>query len=110
MGPPGGVTLCLLAAEGMGKLSLPLLLAGFFFYLTSLGFISPNAGALSLAAQPQHRVGAASSLMGSLQFSMATAVSAWLALWQRPDALPLLTVMSVCGVGALLWHRTLLRA
>jgi hypothetical protein len=41
---------------------------------------------------------------------MATAVSAWLALWQRPDALPLLTVMSVCGVGALFWHRTLLRA
>ena len=107
---PGGVTLCLLAAEGMGILSLPLLLAGLFLYLTSLGFISPNAGALSLAAQPQHRVGAASSLMGSLQFSMATAVSAWLALWQRPDALPLLTVMSVCGVGALLWHRTLLRA
>lgn len=106
---PGAVTLCLLAAEAAGLLSLPLLLTGFFLYLTSLGFISPNAGALSLAAQPQHRVGAASSLMGSLQFLMATAVSAWLAVWQRPDALQLMTVMSVCGAGAWLWHRLLLR-
>jgi len=107
---PGLVTLGMLGAELAGVLSLEGLLAGFFLYLTSLGFISPNAGALSLASQPQHRVGAASSLMGSLQFSMATAVSAWLALWQRPDALPLMTVMTTCGLGALFWHRTLLKA
>ena len=107
---PGMVTVSLLIAELSGHLSLPMLLGGFFLYLTSLGFISPNAGALALASQPQRRVGAAASLMGSLQFALATAVSAWLAVWQRPDAIPLMTVMSVCGVGALTLHRALLRA
>lgn len=106
---PGLVTLSLLALERAGLLSLPVLLAGFFLYLTSLGFISPNAGAMALASQPQHRVGAASSLMGSLQFLTATVVSAWLALWQRPDALPLMVVMSVCGGGAWVCYRLVLR-
>ncbi|MDO8331222.1 MAG: multidrug effflux MFS transporter [Fluviicoccus sp.] len=105
---PGLVTLSLLGLELSGMLNLPLLLLGFFLYLASLGFISPNAGAAALATQPQHRVGAASSLMGSLQFLMATLVSAWLALWQRPDALPLMVVMGVCGCGAFIWHRLLL--
>jgi DHA1 family bicyclomycin/chloramphenicol resistance-like MFS transporter len=106
---PGLVTLSLLVLERMGWLTLPVLLAGFFLYLTSLGFISPNAGAMALASQPQNRVGAASSLMGSLQFLTATGVSAWLALWQRPDALPLMVVMSACGCGAWLCYRLVLQ-
>lgn len=98
----------LLAAELAQLLSLPLLLGLLFVFIASLGFIAPNAGAAALATQGQ-RAGAAASLQGSLQFLLATLVSALLAIWQRDDAIPLACVMALCGVGSFVANRWMIK-
>jgi DHA1 family bicyclomycin/chloramphenicol resistance-like MFS transporter len=51
----------------------------------------------------------ASALMGSLQFALATLTGAVVGLWHDGSSLPLAVVMTVCGVGAWLSHRVLVR-
>lgn len=92
-----GTTLAVLA--GTGWLTLPLLLAGLFLFISSLGFISPNASAAALAHQGKH-AGTASALMGALQFILATAAGAAMSVWHAPSALPLAIVMALCGIGS----------
>jgi DHA1 family bicyclomycin/chloramphenicol resistance-like MFS transporter len=104
---PALASSCLLVAEVAGMSSLPLLLIGFFSYIASLGFISPNAGAAAMANQG-HQAGTASALMGVLTFGLASIIGAILGLWHSASALPILTLMTICGVGGLLWHRLVL--
>ena len=104
---PAIVSSCLLAIELAGINSLSLLLIGFFSYIASLGFISPNAGAAAMANQG-HQAGTASALMGVLQFSLAALIGAILGAWHSDSALATLSLMAVCGVGGLLWHRLVL--
>lgn len=85
-------------------LTLPLLLAGLFVYITSLGFISPNAGASALAGQG-HQAGTASALMGALQFLLATIAGSSIGLWHDGTPTPLTCLMAVCGVSAWCIHR-----
>ncbi|MGO4329449.1 MULTISPECIES: Bcr/CflA family multidrug efflux MFS transporter [unclassified Cupriavidus] len=92
-----GVLLAAAALAGMA--SLPVLLAGFFVFIASLGCILPNASALAMAQQG-HRAGTASAMMGTLQFSLGTLAGAAVSLWRDGSALPLAVVMAVCGVGA----------
>jgi len=94
-------TVLSLAAQLVGVMSLPLMLFGLFVCVASLSFIGPNTGALALQHQA-HRAGTASALLGSLQFGMGAISGLAMSLWHRADALPLLTVMAACGVGALL--------
>ncbi|MDP2227298.1 MAG: Bcr/CflA family multidrug efflux MFS transporter [Moraxellaceae bacterium] len=98
-----GASLALLALADV--LALPLLLAGLFVYISSLGFISPNASAAALATQGS-KAGTASALMGALQFVMATLAGASMSLWHDGSALPLAVVMGVCGAGAWALHRS----
>lgn len=96
-----------LAVAGLdGWLALPLILAGFFIYVSSLGFIGPNATAAALATHGQ-QAGTASALMGALQFGLATVMGAMVGLWHDGTALPLVLVMGFCGCGAWLAHRWL---
>jgi DHA1 family bicyclomycin/chloramphenicol resistance-like MFS transporter len=83
--------------------TLPILLMGFFTYIASLGFISPNAGAAAMANQG-HQAGAASALMGVLQFSLAAIIGGVLGIWHG-GTLPLFVILAMCGLGALIWHR-----
>lgn len=99
-----GVVLALAAFAG--GLLLPLIMAGFFCYVASLGFIGPNATAAALATHGQ-QAGTASALMGALQFGIATLTGATVGLWHDGTARPLMLVMGVCGVGAWLVHRWL---
>lgn len=92
-----GISLAILAAINM--LTLPLLLTGLFVFISSLGFISPNASAAALANQGR-KAGTASALMGALQFVLATAAGASMSLWHDGSALPLAVVMGICGAGA----------
>lgn len=92
-----GLTLAALAS--LGWLPLPALLAGLFLFISSLGFISPNASAAALAQQGRH-AGTASALMGALQFLLATVAGAAMSLWHAPSALPLALMMALCGIGA----------
>jgi DHA1 family bicyclomycin/chloramphenicol resistance-like MFS transporter len=96
----------LAAAAFAGDLLLPLIMAGFFLYVASLGFIGPNATAAALATHGQ-QAGTASALMGALQFGIATLMGATVGLWHDGTARPLMLVMGVCGIGALLAHRWL---
>jgi DHA1 family bicyclomycin/chloramphenicol resistance-like MFS transporter len=94
-----GVTVALIAASGY--LSLPILLAGFFFHLASLGCIMPNASALALSRQG-HRAGTASALMGTLQFSLGTLAGIAIGLLSGKSALPLIVIMATCSVASFL--------
>lgn len=92
-----GIFLATLAT--LDALSLPLLLIGLFVFISSLGFISPNASAAALAHQGHH-AGTASALMGALQFVLATGAGTAMSLWHAPSALPLAVMMALCGIGA----------
>jgi DHA1 family bicyclomycin/chloramphenicol resistance-like MFS transporter len=96
---PCAAGLMLAAAALAGVLVLPVLLAGFFVFIGSLGCITPNASALALTHQG-HRAGTASALMGTLQFSLGTVAGAAVSLWHDGTALPLAVVMAACGMGA----------
>ncbi len=97
----------LLIVSGMTKAGgLPLLLLALIGYMASLGFIGPNATANALAQQG-HRAGLASSLMGSLQFGLATLASSLMGLLHAQSALPMAATMAFCGIGSLLVHRAL---
>lgn len=98
--------MALLAFYLLGQLHLPLLLAGLFVYVTSLGFISPNASASALAGQG-HQAGTASALMGALQFLLATLAGAAIGIWHDGSALPLAAALALFGLGGrLLLART----
>jgi DHA1 family bicyclomycin/chloramphenicol resistance-like MFS transporter len=101
---PALAGLMLALASVLSWLGLPLVLAGFFAYVGSLGFIGPNSTAAALATHGQ-QAGTASALMGALQFGIATLTGAMVGLWHDSTARPLMLVMGICGVGAWLAHR-----
>lgn len=94
-------TVLSIVAQLLGLLSLPAILLCLLICVTSLSFISPNTSALALQHQA-HRAGTASALLGSMQFGMGAIAGLAMSLWHRADALPLLSVIAACGVGALL--------
>lgn len=99
-----GLSLSVCAVTGW--LPLPVVLGGFLLYVSSLGFIGPNAMAAALATHGQ-RAGTASALMGALQFTLATLAGALVGLGHDGTARPLLLIMGLCGGGAWLAHRWL---
>jgi DHA1 family bicyclomycin/chloramphenicol resistance-like MFS transporter len=101
--PFASLTGLTLAATGL--INLPLLMLCLFVFIGSLGFIGPNATALALAGQGA-RTGAASALLGTLQFVLGTLAGIAVSLAPNAGELSLLAVMSICGVGALLLGRT----
>ena len=105
---PAGLTLVITVLVAAGVNSLPLLLVGFFGFLACYGFISPNASAIALSQQG-HQAGTASALMGTVQFSLGIVAGVSMSLWHDGTALPLMTVMTLCGVGALALHRYIAR-
>jgi DHA1 family bicyclomycin/chloramphenicol resistance-like MFS transporter len=99
-----GAGLFLTTLAVLQLLTLPLLLGGLFVFISSLGFISPNASAAALAKQGAE-AGAASALMGALQFSLATLAGASMSLWHDGSVLPLAGVLGICGLSAWLTLR-----
>lgn len=91
-----------------GYESLPLLLVGFFIFLSCHGFVSPNASAIALAQQGR-QAGTAAALMGTLQFSLGMLSGVIQSFWHDGTALPLVTMMAVFGVAALLMYRYVAR-
>ncbi|HWW05546.1 Bcr/CflA family multidrug efflux MFS transporter [Collimonas sp.] len=105
---PAGLSLLVALLVAAGVSSLALLLVGFFGFLASYGFISPNASAIALSQQGR-QAGTASALMGTLQFGLGILSGVSMSLWHDGTALPLMTVMAICGVGSLLVHRFIAR-
>ncbi len=99
-----GLTLLGLTLSGLANLPLTLLLM--FVYVSSLGFIAPNASASALATFGQ-RAGTASALMGALQFGLATLTGIGISQLHDGTARPLALLLAVCGVSAWVLHRWL---
>ena len=104
--PVIGVSLATLAFSGL--ISLPLLVIGFFCFVSSLGFIIPNATASALATHGQ-MAGTAAALASAMQFFFATLAGALVGLLHDGSARPLAAVMATCGIGAWLCHALLVR-
>jgi MFS transporter, DHA1 family, multidrug resistance protein len=100
-----------LALLGLGLSGSPspgLLLAALFAYVSSLGLISPNTGAMAMADQGR-AAGAASALLGALSFAIGTLSGLAVSLGEGHGALPLTAIMCVCGLLCGGFSLTLLR-
>ena len=90
-----GFALLLAALTGIGGLIG--IWAPLFVYLTGLGFIMPNATALALAPHGAH-AGAASALLGVMQFGLASLAASAMGAIQTASPVP----MALLVVGAAL--------
>jgi DHA1 family bicyclomycin/chloramphenicol resistance-like MFS transporter len=71
-----------------------------FGFLLFIGFILPNASALSLGPMG-HTAGSASALLGALQMIVGAGGSFMVGLFQNNSVLPMAAVMALCAVGSL---------
>jgi MFS transporter, DHA1 family, multidrug resistance protein len=105
---PAGAGLFLLALGLHGSAPLALVICGLFVYVTSMGLITPNTGALAMADQAR-TAGAASALMGCISFAAGMLAGLVVSLWDAQGSLPLLAVIAACGVLSTLFCRLSLR-
>ncbi len=78
-----------------------------FFFLSMLGFINPNMQALALEPFPK-QAGVASALLGALRMLIATLASGIISIWHDGSALPMASLMAICGLSliVILWNKT----
>ena len=84
----------LVVRAGLGLLPIA---ACIFFYIGSLALTGPNAVALAMEGQPS-RAGAASALLGTVQFSIAATASYVVGALGEHSAVPMATVMLACSL------------
>jgi len=89
--------------SNLASIALPL-----FLYLSTIGFVFPNAVAIALANHGQV-AGMASALLGTLQFSMAAISTLTLGAIDSSTAFPMAAVICVCGVLGTATHLLLMR-
>jgi MFS transporter, DHA1 family, multidrug resistance protein len=93
------VLLPVLAWTGAG--GLPVFFAGLFLCLATIGLILPNATAAAMAPFP-HQAGAASALLGMLQFTVGAATGALVGVFHDGTGLPMALTIAACGAISLL--------
>lgn len=71
-----------------------------FAFLMCLGFIFPNASALSLEPMG-HMAGNASALMGGVQMAVGAGASALVGVFHNTTSIPMAAIMAVCSIMAL---------
>lgn len=109
-----GVIIAMIAGIGMlvfvtsGMINVYTLMGPVVLVLTSLAFISPGttAGAMSPFA---HMAGAASSLLGFIQFVAAATTTALIGLFNDGTPYPMAVTICVCTVCAMIAYLTLVR-
>jgi DHA1 family bicyclomycin/chloramphenicol resistance-like MFS transporter len=88
---------------GLWGIAVPL-----FLFVASLGFVSPNTTVLAM--EPFKQIaGAASALLGSLQFALAFAASAAVSAITAGGGVPMAGVIAACGILSLTVLLTLVR-
>ena len=97
-----GVLVLVLSLSGF--VTLGLLMACLIAFMASQGFVSPNSAALALSEQGS-RLGAASALMGTLQFTIGAVAGFLLSTWQSDDTLPMATTLAGCAALSWLFGR-----
>jgi len=95
---------CLLAAAWSGTGGLAGILLPLFVYVSSLGFVLPNAIAAALASQGRN-AGSASALLGAVQFGAGAVVGTLLGALGDGAAVPMAGLIAACGLSALSVHR-----
>lgn len=93
----GGIALLGAIVAGLG---LPGILPALFVVVSSLGFVRPNATALALAGHPDS-AGSAAALIGVLQFAIGSIVAPLAGIGGGVSAVPMATVIAVCGASGL---------
>jgi DHA1 family bicyclomycin/chloramphenicol resistance-like MFS transporter len=88
-----------LAGALMGILGLPGILIMLFLQLGCIGFISPNASALSIAPFDKN-AGTASSLLGALQLGLGSLATIGISSFHVVNIIPLAAVMCIAGFVA----------
>ncbi|MEZ5058897.1 MAG: multidrug effflux MFS transporter [Saprospiraceae bacterium] len=81
-------------------INLYLTTAFIFGFLMCLGFIFPNASALSLEPMA-HTAGNASALMGGIQMAVGAAASALVGIFHNTTSIPMAAIMAICSLVAL---------
>ncbi len=76
---------------------LPMLITLIFLYMSMLGFLYPNSGALAMAPFSRN-AGAASALLGSLQFVVSAIVAGLVSAFDNGTALPMTGAMAICSL------------
>jgi DHA1 family bicyclomycin/chloramphenicol resistance-like MFS transporter len=89
--------------------SLWAVLIPLFFFLINMGFVGPNTVAAALEHEG-HRAGLASSLLGSLQWSLAFFASLLVGLLHNQTSLPMVGLIAFFGWFALGVYFLLVRA
>lgn len=70
-----------------------------FKFLCCLGFVSPNASALTLAPFTKN-AGSAAALMGAIQMGLGALASVGIGLLDAKSVVPMLTIMAACSILA----------
>ena len=94
---PAAAGLALLTMNLGGPPPLALLMCGLFAYVSVLGCIMPNAGAVAMAEQGRV-AGAASAVMGCTSYLIGMAAGLAVSLIATGGVLPMVSVMAACGV------------
>jgi DHA1 family bicyclomycin/chloramphenicol resistance-like MFS transporter len=79
-----------------------------FVYVASVGCLFPNTTALAMAPHGD-KAGSASALIGTLQFTLAAISASAVGALNTGTALPMATVIAICGGSACLFYRSLVR-
>jgi DHA1 family bicyclomycin/chloramphenicol resistance-like MFS transporter len=92
----GGVLL-VLAVTGLGRVLT--LAPALFLFISSIGFVTPNAAAVAMEEHGS-RAGVASSVLGSMQFAVSAGASACVGLFNDGSMLPMAAVMATCAAAS----------
>jgi len=95
------------AYTGFG--GFPGILVPLFCFIACHGFVAPNTMALAMSPYGAS-AGAASALLGTLQFGLGAAAGGLVSLFGNGTAVPFAAVIAGCGLAAFTVHRTLPRA
>ncbi|MFD4192185.1 Bcr/CflA family multidrug efflux MFS transporter [Amycolatopsis thermoflava] len=95
-------------AAALAGLPLGVLLAPLLVMVSSIGLVMPNASSLALAEHP-HNAGAASALLGVMQFVVGGLATPLVSIGGEASAVPMGVVMAAFAVVALLVFATLTR-
>ncbi len=95
------VSLFFLVAALNGFLQLNTTIALIFLFLCCIGFVYPNAAALSLAPFSKN-AGSASAMMGAIQMGTGAAISVLISLFETPSIIPMVAAMAGASILAIL--------
>ncbi len=102
-----GLVLLIASVSTLG--GLPGILVPLWICITSLGFTFPNSVAAAMAPFGD-RAGAASGLLGTLQFTIAGTTAFLVSHWYDGSAVPMAAIIALCGLTANLLLRWVARA